>query len=303
MFEVKQPLRIAVVGDVHDQWEAADATALERLAVDLVLLVGDFGNESVAVVKAIAALPIPKAVILGNHDCWYTASAWGQKQCPYDRQQEDRVQEQLTLLGETHVGYNKLEFPQWDLTVVGGRPFSWGGSEWKNAPFYRDRYGIENFTQSTARIVEAAQHAEGKNLIFMGHCGPTGLGEAAEDPCGRDWNPIGGDHGDPDLAEAIAQIQAQGKNIALVVFGHMHHRLRHRQDRLRRSLVVSPPGTVYLNAARVPRILENGQRNFSLVTLEAGNVTQASLVWLDHQHQILSEELLYNQGQMTRQSA
>ena len=41
-----QPIKIAVIGDVHDQWEAADAEALQRLGVDLALFVGDFGKQS-----------------------------------------------------------------------------------------------------------------------------------------------------------------------------------------------------------------------------------------------------------------
>ena len=72
-------IKIAVVGDVHDRWEAEDELALKHLGVDLVLFVGDFGNESVEVVRQVASLDIPKAVILGNHDAWYTASVWGQK--------------------------------------------------------------------------------------------------------------------------------------------------------------------------------------------------------------------------------
>ena len=71
--------RIAVVGDIHDQWEADDGIALQQLGVDLVLVVGDFGNESVEVGRAISALDIPKAAILGNHDAWYTATDWGRK--------------------------------------------------------------------------------------------------------------------------------------------------------------------------------------------------------------------------------
>jgi len=47
-------ITIAVVGDVHDQWEAQDAIALQKLSVDLVLFVGDFGNESVGVVQRVA---------------------------------------------------------------------------------------------------------------------------------------------------------------------------------------------------------------------------------------------------------
>ena len=39
-------IKIAVVGDVHDQWEEDDDIALKHLGVDLVLFVGDFGNEN-----------------------------------------------------------------------------------------------------------------------------------------------------------------------------------------------------------------------------------------------------------------
>ncbi|NEN95528.1 MAG: TIGR04168 family protein, partial [Moorea sp. SIO3I7] len=73
----KQSIQIAVVGDIHQLWEAEDAIALEQLGVDLVLFVGDFGNEAVDIVQMIAAIDLPKAVIMGNHDAWYTASEWG----------------------------------------------------------------------------------------------------------------------------------------------------------------------------------------------------------------------------------
>ena len=122
----KTSLKIAVVGDVHDQWEQEDGIALKHLGVDLVLFVGDFGNESVEVVREVASLDMPKAVVLGNHDAWYTATEWGRKKCPYDRSQENRVQAQLDILGVSHVGYSKLDFPAFNLTVVGGRPFTWG---------------------------------------------------------------------------------------------------------------------------------------------------------------------------------
>ncbi len=120
-------LRIAIVGDVHDHWDSQDAVVLAHLGVDLVLLVGDFGNESVEVVAQVAALPFPKAVILGNHDAWYTATDWGRRQCPPEIRHENRLEQQLTLLGPDHVGYGKRDFPDLGITVVGGRPFSWGG--------------------------------------------------------------------------------------------------------------------------------------------------------------------------------
>jgi uncharacterized protein (TIGR04168 family) len=235
-------VKLAVIGDVHDLWDDADEQCLKQLGIDLVLLVGDFGNEAVEVVRSIARMSLPKAVILGNHDAWYSATDWGKKKCPYDRQQEDWVQQQLDLLGESHVGYAKLDFPTLGLTVVGGRPFSWGGSAWKHGEFYRNRYGVNSFAESTERIVRAARQADCETLIFMGHCGPQGLGDSPEDPCGKDWQPIGGDHGDPDLTSAIAQTRQLGQSIALVTFGHMHHQLRHRKDRLRKMVDVDEFG-------------------------------------------------------------
>ncbi len=290
-----KPIKIAVIGDVHDAWEADDGAALQHLGVDLALFVGDFGNESVEVVRAIAALDLPKAVILGNHDAWYSASAWGKIRCPYDRNKEDRVQQQIDLLGASHVGYGKLDFPSLNLTVVGSRPFSWGGQEWKNQEFYQERYGVTSFEESTCQIVEAASRAAHETIIFMGHSGPVGLGDLPVAPCGKDWHPIGGDYGDPDFAEAIAQTREQGKSIPLVAFGHMHHQLRHSDQP--RIPVVSSQGTVYLNAASVPRIIQteaNRQRNFSLVSLQGNVVSQVSLLWLQGKDfAIASEQILY----------
>jgi len=301
-----QPIKIAVVGDVHDQWEADDGIALQQLGVDLVLFVGDFGNESVEVVRAIAALDIPKAAVFGNHDAWYTASEWGRKKSPYDHKKEDWVQQQTNLLGETNVGYGKLEFPALNLTVVGSRPFSWGGAVWKNADFYQERFGVKNFEESTARIVAAANSAAEKTVIFLGHNGPVGLGARPEDPCGKDWQPLGGDFGDPDFTEAIAQTRALGKTIPLVTFGHMHHKLRHTTKQLRTPVYASSEGTVYLNAASVPRIIQmesERRRNFSLVFLQAGVVCQISLIWMAKDFTVVSEQILYQQPSQVVQPA
>ncbi|MCW6035818.1 TIGR04168 family protein [Spirulina subsalsa FACHB-351] len=299
---VPQSLTIAVIGDIHEQWEMEDNEALEHLGVDLALFVGDFGNESLEVVGRIAQLRIPYAAILGNHDAWYTASEWGRKKSPYDHRLEDRVQAQLDLLGEAHVGFGKRDFPQLGVSVVGSRPFSWGGQDWKNDRFYRERYGIENFRQSAQCIMAAAQGTACETVIFLAHNGPLGLGDRAEDICGRDWQPLGGDFGDPDLAEAIAHTQTIGKKIPLVTFGHMHHHLRHTKARLR-TPIQKRHHTVYLNAASVPRIrtrtpLFNPSQsdrlsNFSLVRLENQQVCQVSLIWADCEGNIDEQIPLY----------
>lgn len=289
-------LLIAVIGDVHDRWQEQDNIALKHLGVDLALFVGDFGNESVDIVRIIADLDIPKAVILGNHDAWYTASHWGRKKAPYNHKEEDRVQQQLDLLGASHVGYGKLDLPQYNLSIVGGRPFSWGGSHWKNSDFYRDRYNVDSFAESTTRILSVVEETPCNNLIFIGHNGPLGLGEKPEDTCGKDWGELLGDHGDPDFADAIEKTLSYGKSIPLVTFGHMHHNLRHREDRLRTIINTNDEGTVYLNAACVPRIKKvNDQRirNFSLVEMQNSFVDNISLVWVDDDFEMASKEVLY----------
>lgn len=301
----EQIIKIAVVGDIHDQWEADDASSLQQLGVDLVLFVGDFGNESVDVVRAIAAIDLPKATVFGNHDAWYSASDWGKQKCPYDRTKEDWVQDQIDLLAETHVGYSKLDFPKLNLTVVGSRPFSWGGNVWKNAEFYKQRFGVTSFAESTEKMIAATKSAAYETVIFLGHNGPVGLGDRPDDPCGKDWQPIGGDYGDPDLAEAIISARQLGKTIPLVTFGHMHHSLRHTKAHLRKA-VVANEGTVYLNAARVPRIVQNGKerwRNFSLVSLQAGLVSQVSLVWVGQDFTVVSEEIIYQSASQVVQPA
>jgi uncharacterized protein (TIGR04168 family) len=290
-------LKIAVVGDVHEQWEVEDGLALKHLGVDLVLFVGDFGNESVEVVRVIASLDIPKAAVMGNHDAWYTATEWGRKKCPYDRTKEDWLQKQLDLLGVAHVSYSKLDFPEWNLTVVGGRPFTWGGHEWRFADICAERYGIYCLEESAEKIFQVVKSAACENIIFLGHNGPSGLGDRPDDPCGKDWHPVGGDFGDPDLAEAISLCLNTAKTIPLVTFGHMHRTLRHTKKTQRRAVFRSPEGIIYLNAANVPRIIEiDGVklRNFSLVSLEGSVVTKASTIWVSNDFRVVSEELLYN---------
>ena len=290
-------VKIAVVGDVHDLWNEYDHLALEFLEVDLVLFVGDFGNESLSIVEDIAAIKIPKATIMGNHDAWYTATPWGQHNAPYDRNLEDRVQIQLDLLAPSHVGYGYLDFPELELSVVGSRPFSWGGSEWKCTEFYQQRFGVSNFEESTAKMMTAVEQTKYDDLILMGHNGPFGLGANPEDTCGKDWKPLGGDFGDPDFQKAIELSQQQGKQISLVTFGHMHHSLRHTQTR-RRTIINHDrySETIYLNAAATPRIKrhdDNHIHQFCLVNYTAGKIDRITLTSVTEKMTINSEEILW----------
>ena len=305
MSQKKEQITIAVIGDVHNQWDKQDDLALQHLGVDLVLFVGDFGNEAVEVVRKIAAVETPKAIVMGNHDAWYSASSWGKQKAPYDQSVEDRVQQQLDLLGDTHVGFSKLDFEDYNLSVIGGRPFSWGGSSWRNGQFYSDRYNVKSFTESTQKIVTSAKETACENLIIIGHNGPFGLGNKTESICGRDWKSEGGDYGDPDLQNAIAEIKDLDKSISLVTFGHMHHALKYPSGK-RRTVVEVQDDIVYLNAACVPRVIKSDQglnRSFSLVSLQQGIVKEISLVWLDSDFAITSNEILYTSEMKNRENS
>ena len=45
--------RLVIVGDVHDAWGPRDVAALQHLAPDMVLFVGDFGNENLKLVSEV----------------------------------------------------------------------------------------------------------------------------------------------------------------------------------------------------------------------------------------------------------
>ncbi|KAL9362769.1 hypothetical protein Peur_045554 [Populus x canadensis] len=310
--------RIAVVGDVHDDWSLEeDSKALQLLQPDLVLFTGDFGNENVELVQSIADLNLPKVVILGNHDSWKTQHFSGKR--------KDGVQRQLECLGEEHVAYKRLDFPTLKLSVVGGRPFSCGGEQIFRRSLLSARYGVQDMDGSADRIYNAALGTpEDHMVIFLAHNGPTGLGSNLNDICGKDWVFGGGDHGDPDLAQAISHLKETTKiSIPLVVFGHMHKELAYGNG-LRKMIVVGADKTIYLNGAIVPRVrrlvAEQGTDNtnfmnnetsvfspgsrgtmraFTLVEILEGRVDKIAETWvsvIEDETAIGEEHVLFQRG-------
>ncbi|KAL1217563.1 hypothetical protein V5N11_004729 [Cardamine amara subsp. amara] len=241
-------VRIAVVGDIHGFWDLdEDRKALRLLQPHLVLFTGDFGEENVPLVQSVVALSFPKAVILGNHDAWFTHD--------FSRRQ-NRVQTQLDILGDEHVGYQRLDFPSFKLSIVGGRPFSHGGDRLFRKNLLVQRYGVHDMVASAESICRAAQGTpEDHVAIILAHNGPTGLGSKAEDICGKDWVNEGGDHGDPDLEQAIRQLKETTKlSVPLVVFGHMHKELQSGKGNRKMVVHDSDKQTIYVNGAIVPRV-------------------------------------------------
>ncbi|KAL9223912.1 hypothetical protein vseg_000004 [Gypsophila vaccaria] len=287
--------RIAVVGDVHNDWDLKDdAKALQFLQPHLTLFTGDFGNENVELVTSIAHLNIPKAAILGNHDACFTHR--------FSPKVKDGVQLQLECLGEEHVGYKLLDFPELKLSVVGGRPFSCGGNQLYRKKLLTSRYGVRGMEESAKIIHKAATRAPlDHSVIFLAHNGPTGLGSNANDLCGKDWVHGGGDHGDPDLAQAISLLkETRSYPIPLVVFGHMHKDLSN--GGFRKMITADADNTLYLNGAIVPRVKypESGGsvRAFTIVEFVGPTIFKVSEMWVlvaDDNTSLGEEYVLFNQ--------
>ena len=266
---------LTVVGDVHRWWRSGDATFLERTRPDLSLFVGDLGDEDVEMVRRIAELPVPKAVMLGNHDAW---QSFGRKAST------PKLSEILTTLGEDHIAYAVREVPAAGLSVIGARPFSWGGPNLRSPELYDEIYGIHTMRQSAAAIVDAARNAQHRDLVILAHNGPMGLGEDSADIFGKDFGKPGGDWGDRDLALAIQRIEGFGLRVRAVIAGHMHHKLVHPRG-AERTRFLRRGDTLFLNAAYVPRVRQaaNGEdlSYFLRTTWRRGDCLGIEEVWVD----------------------
>ncbi|KAK9826782.1 hypothetical protein WJX81_008513 [Elliptochloris bilobata] len=278
-------VRLALVGDVHGHWSSEDAEALAWLNADAVILVGDFGEEDLELIYKVAVLQVPKAVMLGNHDAWFSLTArsrtrWhrgtqrnavrlgyaggvaASKGVEEDSQGStcyDGVRAQLRALGNAHVGFGSLRVRAasgQELSIVGARPFSKGGGDarWRDVQaFYATMYLVQSPEESARRIVaEALLQPPGAPIVLVAHNGPAGLGSAQHNICGVDFSPNEGDHGDDDLTAVLRELAAAGRHVPLVVFGHMHQQLKGGGQR-DMVAISATTGTVHLNAAVVPR--------------------------------------------------
>lgn len=333
-------IRLALIGDIHGLWqEGIDDVALSWLGADLAVFVGDYGEEDVELVGALARCSHPKLVMLGNHDAWFNLTARGRQRARMRTllgNTPNGVQQQLQTLGTDHIGFSSHALPHRRISVVGARPFSKGGPRWGDVKeFYSETYGVKTLSESADRIVGCALHEpEGHALVVVGHNGPSGLGSHCHDICGVDWMAGEGDHGDPDLEDAIRQVQLNERHVALVLFGHMHHVLK--GGRLRNMAAIAPhSGTVFLNCAQVPRIrgvsrgsdhdwtdrggdgsgvpMATRARHFMVVDIRDGHVAEAEDVWLQvldaaagtcqvaHRHQVLrTDSFNPNEGILVR---
>jgi len=282
---------IAVVGDVHLQWDAEDVAYFRSAAHDLILFVGDLAGYTHAgglrVARSIAALGRRALVMPGNHDGIHV----GQLVAEVMRSrrlgrllgdgQERRCEELAAALGEaTLCGYSvhDLATPRGALRVIAGRPHSMGGSYVAYERYLARRFGIRSIDDSARRLQALVDESPHQRLVFFAHSGPAGLGSGRADIWGCDFRPEEGDWGDEDLRRAIAHARTAGRQVLAVVAGHMHHAVKGGGQRPWRTV---QDGILYVNAARVPRVFRRGSeivRHHVAVSVAEGGATATEML-------------------------
>jgi uncharacterized protein (TIGR04168 family) len=260
-------MRLGLVGDVHTLFDARDVAQLDASSYDALLFVGDLAgylDDGRTVARCIATLATPALVMPGNHDAaplpHLAAEAFGLERLIRltELGQDRRCARLRRALGKVPlVGYSVHDLVSDDLsiTVVAARPHSFGGTRLAFARHLASRHGIDSMQASTRRLRELVDAATHQDLVFLAHNGPAGLGDAPHSIWGRDF---GGSHsslprdfGDPDLRDAIAYATSSGRRVRAVVAGHMHHGIKGGGERIWQ---LQRDDTLYVNAARVPRI-------------------------------------------------
>lgn len=239
------------------------------------MFVGDFGDEDVEMVTRIANLAIEKAVILGNHDAWLSFAK---------KEVTEKLHDSLDVLGEDHIAYTVREVPAAGISIVGARPFSWGGQSLRSPGLYDEIYGVHTMRQSAAAIVDAARNAQHRDIVILAHNGPTGLGSETTDIYGKDFGKPGGDWGDYDLALALQRIEGYGLRVRAVIAGHMHHKLLHPRGAERKRFI-KRGDTTFINCAVVPRVErgKNGEELSYFIRMRwlDGECSSIEEVWVD----------------------
>ena len=282
-----QQLRLGVIGDLHTHWDDIDVAQLNGSAYDLLFFTGDLGGgtpqSSLRIARDLSRLTKPTLVMPGNNDtvdidalaAELTHRTGMAKLSAMKQGESSAAGGQAQLCGYS---VHATPVPELDLTLVAARPHSMGGPELSFPDYMRTTYGIASMQDSTDRLVSLVDAAQTSRLIFLAHNGPTGLGAEPEDMWGCDFKPGGGDWGDPDLTTAIDYARQQQREVLAVVGGHMH--LRTKSGALR-PWQAQRDATLYVNAARVPRIFsgkDDVYRHHVALSVDAAGVTAEEVV-------------------------
>jgi uncharacterized protein (TIGR04168 family) len=254
----RTPARIAVVGDLHSAWADEDVDHFNASEYALILFTGDLGattrKDGRRIAKSISRLERDVLVMPGNNDVEQFATLAAE--LTYRRGLRSLLGDEGAPLADARArmcGYSRHDyiFDGHGVSVIAGRPFSFGGNRlWFEAELAAG-HGVRSLGESVERICALAETAPHRDLIFLSHNGPAGFGGEPHAPWGNDFEPGGGDWGDPDLAEAVERIRRGSHRVLAVIGGHMHSPIR---GGAARELQVRRDQILYLNPARVPRI-------------------------------------------------
>jgi uncharacterized protein (TIGR04168 family) len=276
-----QCIRLGIIGDLHTHWDQVDLRQFAAADYDLLYFVGDLGggaaDSTLRVARSIAQLSLPTLVMPGNNDtvdvnalAAELALQQGARQILALGQASAPAPPDIRLCGYSH---HLLEAGDFAVSLIAARPHSMGGPSLSFPDYMVETYGIDSLASSTERLCQLVDEASADRLVFLGHNGPAGFGALPDAMWGCDFKPGGGDWGDADLSEAIAYAGARGKSVLAVVAGHMHLRTKQGSER---PWMTHSEGTLYINAARVPRIFagdDDVYRHHIAMTLGPEGVT------------------------------
>lgn len=266
--EPTQAAKIAVIGDVHLHWDEEDVAFFNRAGYDLVLFVGDLAAYTQVrgwrVARSLRRLRTPAICIPGNHDGLH-AFQLGAEIAPrahrlrkaFCRGQERRCARLERALGDVELlAYNRRRIAAGGvpLNIVVCRPHSIGGRRLACIRHLERQYGVGSMDASISRLKALIDSCDQAPILFLAHNGPSGLGDRADSIWGCDFRRKEEDWGDRDLEEAVAYAKSKGRTVLAAVAGHMH---RQTKSGKRRPAQVEQDGTLYVNAAEVPRHRKN----------------------------------------------
>lgn len=275
-------MKFAVIGDIHGHWSPFDSRWFAESDYDAVLVVGDLGlrwGPTLAMARTLAEIDARVVVFPGNHDGPNPVQLLGEVSgtprmgtlftAAFGRRMDAW---RSALEGAEVAAYSAHTFG--DLTLIAGRPHSMGGPNLSFADHLGATHGVHSLADSTDRLRALIDEASTDTVAFLAHNGPTGLGATRTDIWGCDFKKSEGDWGDPDLEEAVRYAKTRHR-VPFVVAGHMHRRVKGGDTR---AAFVERDGTVYVNAAEVPRIRQ-GRHHHVSVRVD-GEVAQAEDVWV-----------------------
>ncbi|WCL49445.1 metallophosphoesterase [Leptospira sp. GIMC2001] len=283
-------MKIAAIGDVHGFWNSLDTDYFNNSDYDCILFTGDLKGRTKKslnkIVPFINSITKPLYMCYGNWDSTNIFQILGEV---FQSKLLSKIGGvgHLSRIKKFRNNLPNMELDGLKLIEVGeislalGRPFSSGG------PFaYRSSlekiYGIYDFKSCIEYWRTIIDQCRTKNLIFLTHNGPLGLGDKATDIYGCDFKKEEGDWGDYDLQEIILYAKSKKINVPLVVSGHMHH--FNPKTKSKRTWKLVQDGTLYINAANVPRIKKTGNgiksHHVSInLDIQNGTVT-AEEIWI-----------------------